>query len=80
MSDMQQPATVVDASGLTCPLPILKAKKALAQIQPGQVLEVITTDPKAKQDFDAFCRQTGNPLLEHRDVDQKVHHFLQRRL
>lgn len=74
-----EPAVTVDASGLECPLPILKAKKALSGMQPGQVLEVITTDRKAKQDFDAFCRQTGNPLLEHRDVEGKVHHFLQRR-
>lgn len=75
-----EPVVTVDASGLECPLPILKAKKALSGMQPGEVLEVITTDRKAKQDFDAFCRQTGNPLLEHRDVDGKVHHFLQRRV
>lgn len=73
------PAATVDASGLVCPLPILKAKKALSALEPGQVLEVITTDRKAKQDFDAFCRQTGNPLLAHKDVGEKVHHFLQRR-
>jgi tRNA 2-thiouridine synthesizing protein A len=77
--DMDHPAATVDATGLECPLPILKAKKALSTLQPGQVLEVITTDRKAKQDFDAFCRQTGNPLLAHKDVGQKVHHYLQRR-
>jgi len=81
MTDMafEKAAATVDASGLECPLPILKAKKALSTLEPGQVLEVITTDRKAKQDFDAFCRQTGNPLLEHRDVGEKVHHFLRRR-
>jgi tRNA 2-thiouridine synthesizing protein A len=81
MTDMafEKVAATVDASGLECPLPILKAKKALSNLEPGEVLEVITTDRKAKQDFDAFCRQTGNPLLEHRDVGEKVHHFLRRR-
>lgn len=70
----------VDASGLECPLPILKAKKALSTLVAGQTLEVITTDRKARQDFQAFCRQTGNPLLAQEDVENKVHHFLQRRL
>lgn len=78
--DLERPAATVDASGLVCPLPILKAKKALSTLEPGQVLEVITTDRKAKQDFDAFCRQTGNPLLAHKDVGEKVHHYLQRRI
>ena len=77
--DLSQPAATVDATGLECPLPILKAKKALSTLEPGEVLEVITTDRKAKQDFDAFCRQTGNPLLAHKDVGEKVHHYLQRR-
>lgn len=74
-----EPVSSVDASGLECPLPILKAKKALSGLEPGQVLEVITTDRKARQDFQAFCKQTGNPLLAQDDVGEKVHHFLQRR-
>lgn len=54
----------LNLSGLNCPLPILRAKKALAQMQSGEVLRVIATDPGAPKDFEAFCRQTGNNLLE----------------
>lgn len=53
----------IDLSGLNCPLPILRAKKTLADMESGQVLEVIATDPAAPKDFEAFCRQTGNALL-----------------
>ncbi|MCE2680821.1 MAG: sulfurtransferase TusA family protein [Burkholderiales bacterium] len=53
----------VDASGLNCPLPILKTKKALAEMQSGEVLRVIATDPGAVMDFKAFAKQTGNELL-----------------
>ncbi|CUA83590.1 MULTISPECIES: sulfurtransferase TusA family protein [Gulbenkiania] len=53
----------IDLSGLNCPLPILRAKKALAELESGQVLEVLATDPGAPKDFEAFCRQTGNALL-----------------
>lgn len=71
----------VDAAGLKCPLPILRAKKALAQMESGQVLKVITTDQHAVRDFQAFCAQTGNVLvsqLEHADT-LSVEHYLQRR-
>jgi len=54
----------LDASGLNCPLPILKAKKALAGLQSGQVLRIIATDPGSVKDFEAFAKQTGNDLLE----------------
>ncbi|AUL15205.1 sulfurtransferase TusA family protein [Bordetella bronchiseptica] len=69
----------VDASGLTCPLPILRAKKALAQMESGQVLRVVTTDPNAIRDFQAFARQTGNTLLAQREAEGRGEHFLQRR-
>lgn len=69
----------VDASGLKCPLPILRAKKALAQLDSGQVLKVITTDPNAVRDFQAFCKQTGNGLLAQVPDDQRTMHFLARR-
>lgn len=59
-----QPDKHIDLSGLNCPLPILRAKKALAELASGAVLEVIATDPGAPKDFEAFCRQTGNGLLE----------------
>ncbi|HGG05752.1 MAG TPA: sulfurtransferase TusA family protein [Aliiroseovarius sp.] len=54
---------VLDAKGLNCPLPILKAKKALKGLEAGQVLEILSTDPGSVADFAAFCNQTGNELL-----------------
>lgn len=69
----------VDASGLTCPLPILRAKKALAQMESGQVLRVTTTDPKAVRDFQAFAKQSGNALLAQQESPEAVLHFLRRR-
>ena len=54
----------LDAKGLNCPLPILKAKKALKELSSGQTLEILATDPGAIKDFEAFCRTTGNKLLE----------------
>ncbi|HEY5774950.1 MAG TPA: sulfurtransferase TusA family protein [Xanthomonadales bacterium] len=60
---------VLDAKGLNCPLPILKAKKALKSMDGGQVLEVISTDPGSVADFSAFCRTTGNELLEQNEAD-----------
>lgn len=53
----------LDVKGLNCPLPILRAKKALADMESGQTLKIIATDPGSVKDFAAFCRQTGNPLL-----------------
>ncbi|MFO1196382.1 MAG: sulfurtransferase TusA family protein [Burkholderiaceae bacterium] len=53
----------VDARGLNCPLPILRAKKALATLSSGQVLKVVATDPGSERDFNAFAKQTGNELL-----------------
>ncbi len=53
----------LDAKGLNCPLPILRAKKTLKSMKPGQVLEVVATDPGSVKDFEAFCRTTGNILL-----------------
>lgn len=76
------PDQQVDAAGLKCPLPILRAKKALAQMASGQVLEVITTDQHAERDFQAFCAQTGNMLLAQIAVSDDVgsmRHYLQRR-
>ncbi len=61
----------LDASGLNCPLPILRAKKALTGMKSGQVLHIIATDPGAMKDFDAFAKQTGNELLEAREEGGK---------
>jgi tRNA 2-thiouridine synthesizing protein A len=54
---------VLDAKGLNCPLPILKARRALQGVPAGGLLEIHATDPGSVKDFDAFCRQTGNELL-----------------
>ncbi|HLR13793.1 MAG TPA: sulfurtransferase TusA family protein [Burkholderiaceae bacterium] len=71
----------VDASGLKCPLPILRAKKALAVLESGQVVRVVTTDPHAVKDFQAFCAQTGNPLLAQESTAEPdgMAHWIQRR-
>ena len=55
----------LDARGLNCPLPILRAKKALTDMNAGQVLKILATDPGSVKDFQAFCKQTGNELLSH---------------
>jgi tRNA 2-thiouridine synthesizing protein A len=60
---------VLDAKGLNCPLPILKAKKALKSVESGNTLEVLSTDPGSVADFAAFCRTTGHELLEQSEAD-----------
>lgn len=69
----------IDTRGLNCPLPILKAKKALADMTSGQVLKVVATDPGSVRDFQAFARQTGNDLLEQTSTDDEFVHYLRRR-
>ncbi len=69
----------LDTRGLNCPLPILKAKKALAEMASGQVLKVVATDPGSMRDFQAFARQTGNELIEQQTQDAEFIHFLRRR-
>ncbi|RLA31376.1 MAG: SirA family protein [Gammaproteobacteria bacterium] len=68
----------LDAKGLNCPLPILKARKALKDVPPGEILEVLSTDPGSVADFQAFCRQTGNELMES-TTDDSVYRFLIKR-
>jgi len=60
---------VLDTKGLNCPLPILKAKKALKDLPKDALLQVVSTDPGAVADFEAFCRTTGNELLESKTED-----------
>lgn len=69
----------LDTRGLNCPLPILKAKKALADMKSGDVLKVVATDPGSVRDFQAFARQTGNELVEQSRTDDEFVHFLRRR-
>lgn len=54
----------LDARGLNCPLPILRAKKSIQSLTSGQVLRIVATDPGSVKDFEAFCKQTGNELLD----------------
>ena len=75
---MQVPKEL-DTRGLNCPLPILKAKKALADMASGQLLKVLATDPGSNRDFQAFARQTGNELVEQETVDGDFIHYLRRR-
>ena len=69
----------IDTRGLNCPLPILKAKKALAEMSTGQTLKVIATDPGSTRDFQAFAKQTGNELIEQQTMSGEFIHFLRRR-
>jgi TusA-related sulfurtransferase len=69
----------LDTRGLNCPLPILKAKKALAEMESGQLLKVLATDPGSMRDFQAFARQTGNELLEQSQAGEDIVHILKRR-
>jgi tRNA 2-thiouridine synthesizing protein A len=70
---------LLDAKGLNCPLPILKAKKALKDVPAGGTLEVLATDPGSVADFAAFCRTTGNELLESTEASG-VYRFLIKRV
>ncbi|HEX2237844.1 MAG TPA: sulfurtransferase TusA family protein [Gammaproteobacteria bacterium] len=68
----------LDTSGLNCPLPILRAKKALAGMHGGQVLHVIATDPGSVKDFEVFSKQTGNALLESREEGGKFYFLMEK--
>ena len=69
----------LDTRGLNCPLPILKAKKALADMTSGELLKVVSTDPGSVRDFQAFARQTGNELVQQSSQGEEYIHVLKRR-
>ena len=69
----------VDARGLNCPLPILRAKKALNDMTSGQVLRILATDPGSVKDFQAFAKQTGNALLQHAEAQKEFTFFMKRK-
>ena len=69
----------IDTRGLNCPLPILKAKKALTDMHTGELLKVIATDAGSVRDFQAFAKQTGNELVEQKNAGQEFIHVLRRR-
>ena len=70
---------LLDASGLTCPMPLLKAKKALNGLQPGMLLRVIATDPGSVRDFEVFSAQSGHALLESRQEDGSYFYLLKKK-
>ena len=69
----------LDARGLNCPLPILRTKKALTDMQSGQVLKVLATDPGAVKDFQAFSRQTGHELVQHSEERKEFTFFVRKK-
>lgn len=69
----------VDARGLNCPLPILKAKKALNSMHSGQTVRVVATDAGSVRDFQAFAKQTGNELVEQQTMGAEFIHVIRRR-
>ena len=75
MSDFNQE---LDARGLNCPLPILRAKKKLNAMTAGEVLKIIATDPGSVKDFEAFAKQTGNELLDSSEVEGEFHFTLKK--
>jgi tRNA 2-thiouridine synthesizing protein A len=69
----------LDTRGLNCPLPILKAKKALGELASGQMLKIVATDPGSVRDFQAFAKQTGNELVEQQTMGADFIHVMRRR-
>jgi tRNA 2-thiouridine synthesizing protein A len=69
----------LDARGLNCPLPILRTKKALSDLQSGQVLKVLATDPGSVKDFQTFARQTGHQLLSHDELAREFTFFMKKK-
>lgn len=69
----------LDTRGLNCPLPILRAKKALTDMQSGQVLKIVATDPGSVKDFQAFSKQTGNELLQHGEAQKEFTFYMKRK-
>ena len=70
-TNMSEFNTELDASGLNCPLPILRCKKAMNGMEIGEVIKVIATDPGAVKDFEAYCKQTGHELISSAEEDSK---------
>jgi len=78
-TDIMEFQKELDARGLNCPLPILKAKKALAEMASGEVLRIVATDSGSVRDFQAFAKQTGNALLSHSQVNGEFTFFMRRK-
>lgn len=79
-SEFESPARALDLSGLFCPLPVLRAKKALSEMRPGDLLRIYATDPGAREDIPAFARQSGHALENTQpDGDNGCYFWLRRR-
>lgn len=74
-----QEPVLLDASGLNCPMPLLKAKKALNELAAGMLLRVISTDPGSVRDFEVFSKQSGNALLESKQADGRFEYLLRKK-
>ena len=77
-NNMSEYTEKFDATGLNCPMPILRSKKVLNTLSSGDVLYVISTDSGSVKDFEAFCKQTGNELLESTEADGKYHYYIKK--
>jgi tRNA 2-thiouridine synthesizing protein A len=75
MTDATEGDTLLDATGLLCPLPVLKARRALRTVAPGGILQVLATDPGAVKDFEHFCQTTGCQLLQSSEDRDGVFRF-----
>jgi tRNA 2-thiouridine synthesizing protein A len=75
-SEIPMAEKTLDATGLSCPLPVLKARKALREMAPGQTLELLATDPGAVEDIPAFCLTAGHELLESSIIDHDMYRFV----
>ena len=69
----------IDTRGLNCPLPILRAKKAFADVKSGQVLKIVATDPGSVKDFETFSKQTGHALLSHAESNGEFTFLMRKR-
>ena len=69
----------LDARGLNCPLPILRTKKALSDLKPGEILKVLATDPGAVRDFEAFSKQTGHALISQEEANKEFIFFMRKK-
>jgi tRNA 2-thiouridine synthesizing protein A len=69
----------IDTRGLNCPLPILRTKKALTDVQSGQVLKIVSTDPGSVKDFETFAKQTGHALLSHGEAGGEFTFFMKKK-
>jgi len=75
---MPMSETVLDTRGLSCPLPVLRARKAMQKLAPGALVRVLATDPGTVKDMQAFCRAVGHELVESRAQDGEFHFLLRR--